>query len=152
MELSVLERLHEMAFLQNIEVVRHDLPERVCGLYFEEGACRSITINSAVKTAGEEVGVMAEELGHSVFGGGDLFFPGGVDPVLRRRAELRAKNYAYRLVLPPKKLEKALKSGAALFEIAEQFSVSEDFVENAVEAYRLKGLICQAAPRLAVCD
>ena len=144
MGLSVLERLYELAFLQNIEVVKYDLPERVCGLYFEKGALRTITINNAIRTSGQEAAVMAEEIGHSVVGGGDLVFPGGADPVFRKRAEIRAQYYAYVLVLPVKKLKRALSRGETPYEIAEEFGLSEDFVRCAIKAYSAKGFFPSA--------
>ena len=71
--------------LQKIEINRFDLPHRIRGLNYEEGNYRAITINTSVKTTNEEVDVMAEEIGHSVIGGGDLFFPEGVDPVVKQK-------------------------------------------------------------------
>lgn len=141
MELSVLEQLQDIAYLQNIEVGRYPLPEKIRGLYYEEGTYRSITINSTVTTINEEVDVMAEEIGHSVIGGGDLFFPGGVDPVVKRKLELRAKDYAYNLVIPAKELLQVMNSGKDIHEIAEEFSVTECFVQEAIASYRCKGLM-----------
>ena len=141
MALSVLDKLQDIAILQNIEISRYPLPNKVRGLYYEEGSFRSIIINTSVETINEEVDVMAEEIGHSVIGGGDLFFPEGVDPVVKRKLEQRAKNYAYNLALPAKVLLEVLKEGKTLHEISEDFCVTECFIQEAIEAYTIKGLI-----------
>lgn len=148
MGLTVLEKLQDIAYLQNIEVDRFDLPKRIRGLYYEEGNYRSITINTNVNSVNEEVDVMAEEIGHSVIGGGDLFFPEGADPVIKQKAELRAKNYAYNLVLPAKKLLNALFEKWEMHEIAEEYCVTETFVNEAIESYKYKGLI----PEYVYCE
>jgi len=71
---------------------------------------------------------MAEEIGHCVVGGGDLLFPDTIDPALKRKSELCAKNYGYNLVLPVKSLISALIEGTKMWEIAEIFSVTEKLV------------------------
>lgn len=48
---------------------------------------------------------MAEMIVHSIFGCGDPVFPCGVDPVVNRKAELRANQYAYNLVIQAKELQ-----------------------------------------------
>lgn len=88
----------------------------------------------------EEVDVMAEEIGLSVIGGGDLLFLEGVDPVVNRKAELRAKLYAYNLVLPVKDLVKSLKSLMAINEIADAYCVTPCFVKEAIVSYQVKWL------------
>jgi len=143
MALTVLEKLQDIAFLQSIEINRYALPERLRGLYFEENSYRTITINTSVDTEAEEVDIMAEEISHSVVGGGDLLFNNKIDEVIKRKAELRSKNNAYNLVVPAKKLLYYLKQQLELWEIAEEFSCTEKFVSEAIEAYKCKGLIPQ---------
>jgi len=141
MHLSLLEKLQDIASLQNIEIGRFNLPKKVRGLYYEEGTFRSITINSDVTTITEEADVLAEEIGHSVVGGGDLFFPDGTDPVLKRKAELRAKAYAYNLLVPVKRLIEVIKEKTCIYDIAEELNVTETFVKEAMDSYKIKGLV-----------
>ena len=138
---TVLEKLHNIAYLQNIEVRKYALPKRMRGLYFEEENFRFITINTDVTSASEEVCVMAEEIGHSVVGGGDLLFSDGTDPILKRKAELRARHYGYNLVLPAKFLIQSLTRGMEVWDIAEEYGVTEAFVKEAIAANITKGLI-----------
>lgn len=81
---------------------------------------------------------MAEELGHSVVGGGDLLF-GNMDYVTKRKLEQRARGWAYNRLLPPKPLLRLLKRDFPLCEIAEEFDVTENFVRSAIEYYVQKG-------------
>jgi hypothetical protein len=141
MGLTTLEQLQDIAYNQNIDIERYILPQKVRGLYFEEKNIKVITINKDVSTEEEETCVMAEEIGHSIIGGGDLFFPNGVDPVLRIKAEKRAKGWAYNKLLPFNNLKIRLKQQIDLWEIAEEFSLTLDFVEEAIIYYQQKGLI-----------
>jgi len=143
MGLAILEQLHDIAYLQNIQVNKYALPMRLRGLYYEEGNYRTISINSNVTTLSEEVDVMAEEIGHSVWCGGDLFFPNSADPILKLKSEHNAKAYAYNLVLPVNTLVEALKNQMEIWDIAEEFGCTEVFVREAMECYVRKGLIPQ---------
>lgn len=54
MGLTVLEKLQDITYLQNIKVGRYELPEKTRGLYYEESNYRAITINSSVTTINED--------------------------------------------------------------------------------------------------
>lgn len=136
--LTLLEQLETAAQRQAVDLKEYPLPERVRGLYFEEGSRRIITLNTALPSQAEACCVMAEELGHCAVGGGDLLF-GDLDPVLCRRAELRARGWAYRRLLPPRTLLRLLQNDTPLCDIAERFGVTEDFVESAVGYYEQSG-------------
>jgi len=141
MGLTTLEQLQNIAYLQNIQVNKYALPMRLRGLYYEEGNYRTISINSNVTTPSEEVDVMAEEIGHSVWCGGDLFFPNSADPILKLKSEYNAKAYAYNLVLPVNKLMDSLKNEMEIWDIAEEFGCTEVFVREAMEGYTRKGIL-----------
>lgn len=141
MSLTILEQLYNKASLQDIQVYRHDLPERIRGLYIEHGDFKSITINNCVNTQAEEVDIMAEEIGHFIVGGGDLLLNNSVDSVNKRKYELKAKCQGYKLIIPPAELYEFLLDEVPVWEIAEYYECTETFVLEAIECYKTKGLL-----------
>lgn len=67
---------------------------------------------------------MAKEIVNSVIGGGDLLFPGSVYPIVKRKAEVHAKQSAYTLALPVKDLILSLKVKMDITEIADSYSMT----------------------------
>jgi len=140
MALSKYERLEQAAYDQSIEIFTAALPERLRGLFYDDGNIRVITLSSAIRTAAERLVVLAEELGHHIVGGGNILF-GNMSPYMRRRIELRARAYAYGILLPIAKLLPYLRRNEPYWDIAESFDLPQDFIEEAVEYYSNKGLI-----------
>lgn len=88
-------------------------------------------------TCAEERVRLAHELGHCLSGG----FYNHFSPVDdRRQKERRADIFAYRLLIDNKELKRLLESGTgSLWELAEHFNVTEEFMEKAVEYYENNG-------------
>ena len=140
MPMSMYERLEQAAFDQSIEIFTAALPERLRGLFYDDGNCRIITLSSAIRTAAERLVVLAEELGHHIIGGGNILF-GNLPQAVRNQLENRARAYAYGILLPVAKLLPYLRRNEPYWDIAEEFGVMQEFVEDAVDYYRTKGLI-----------
>lgn len=141
MALTQYEQLCETAYAQLIEVFEHALPERVRGLYYEDEFIKAITINKDMETTAEKICVLAEELGHSIFGG-DLIL-NFIPDSLRRKYERQARVWSYKKLLPSRRLLSVLKDPYYQnnYEIAEEFGVTEDFLLEAVEYYKTTGAI-----------
>lgn len=133
------ERLIKDIHIQKIDLITYSLPARVSGLYFEDITTKAITINSRLETKAERNSIVAEELGHSVIGGNLLF--GGLDKVSKRKLENRGRAWGYNYMLPAKQLIRRLKAQTELWEIAEEFDVTVEFVQNAILCYQQKGLL-----------
>jgi len=141
MALTEYEQLCDTAYAQLIDVFEHALPARVRGLYYEDGLIKSITINKGIDTGAEKLCVLAEELGHSFYGGD--FIHGALPDALKRKIERLARVWAYKRLLPAKKLLAALKDPCYNnnCEIAEEFGVTEEFLCEATEYYKVGGII-----------
>ena len=140
MALTKFERLEQAAHDQSVEIFTAALPERIRGLFYDDGCIRIITLNSAIRTVAIRLATLAEELGHHVVGGGNILF-GNLPYHIRCRIEARARAYAYGILLPIAKLLPRLRRNEAYWEIAENFEVPQDFVEEAIRYYSSKGLI-----------
>lgn len=130
--LSVLERLQVIADLQHssgkISPARKDPGECIT----KKAPFDTSPSTHLWKLSMRKLMSWQRKIGHSVMGGGDLLFPGGVDPVVKLKAELGAKQYAYNLVLPVIDLLKSMKEQMNINEIADCFCVTPCFVKEAI--------------------
>lgn len=142
MAMTQYEQFCDTAYAQLIDVFEHALPERVRGLYYEDEMLKVITINKDMETMAEKLCVLVEELGHSIYGGNLVL--GLIPDNLRRKYERQARVWAYKKLLPAKKLIRALQDPYYinnLYEIAEDFDVTEEFLTEAIEHYQTTGTI-----------
>lgn len=124
--------LLEIAEYEGIEVHEIELPESIKGLYYEN----SIALNKRLKTNKERKCVLAEELGHYFTSVGDIL---NLKIGSNRKQEIRAKNWAIQKLVPFDELVYAHQQGyASVYELAEYFDVTEDFMKEAVLFYQRK--------------
>ena len=128
------EKLYKLATENGITLDFYPMPKTVsaavnlCGRYF-------VAIDPAVfgNTALERV-CLAHELGHCQTGSiYNIYSP--LD--IREKHEKRANKWAVDQLVPRAELEKAIKNGyREISELAEYFSVTEDFMKKAIEIYK----------------
>lgn len=124
--------LLEIAEYEGIEVHEIDLPERIKGLYYEN----SIAINKRLKTNKERKCILAEELGHFYTSVGDIL---NLKIESNRKQEIRARNWAIQKLVPFDKLIFAHQQGyVSVYELAEYFDVTEDFMKESILFYQKK--------------
>ena len=124
--------LLEIAEYEGIEVHEIELPERIKGLYYEN----SIALNKRLETDKERKCVLAEELGHYFTSVGDIL---NLKIESNRKQEIRAKNWAIQKLVPFDELVYAHQQGYVnVYELAEYFDVTEDFMKEAVLFYQRK--------------
>lgn len=131
MEVSAL---YDLASQQNIPVV--PFPMKANGsmsLMLEDGRC-VIGLDDSVRDGAVQERVhLGHELGHCVTGSFYNIYA-AVDH--RRRHENRADKWAIRHLLPVEQLDDAVASGCTeLWELADRFGVTEDFIRKAVCYY-----------------
>lgn len=81
----------------------------------------------------------AHEVGHCETGS---FYARSSPADVRGRHEYRADKWAVHYLIPPDKLQEALNDGYTdTWELAEQFDVTEEFVQRAVYIYQCEGLL-----------
>lgn len=126
--------LYGIAQQQNIEVLRYPMSENgSMSLMLDDGTCY-IGIDDSVRDGGTQERIhMGHELGHCVTGS----FYNRYSPFdLRQRHENRADKWAIRTLVPVDALDDAVAEGCCeLWELAERFGVTEQFIRKAVCLY-----------------
>lgn len=82
---------------------------------------------------------LAHEIGHCE----TLAFYNAYSPLeIRERHESRANRWAVSKLVPVRELTEALKNGInEIWDLAEFFNVTEDFMRKAIEIHRARGAI-----------
>ncbi|GKV69816.1 hypothetical protein NCCP2716_23140 [Sporosarcina sp. NCCP-2716] len=123
------ELLHE-AFELEVEVYEKPLKGRIKGLYGD----KIIQINKYLPTSIEKGCVLAEELGHHHTSSGDII---DQSKLLNRKQEKRARNWAYKRLIPLSKIIEASKIGIRnRYELAFFLGVTESFLEETLDRYK----------------
>ena len=121
-----------IAEYEGIEIHEIELPERIKGLYYDN----SIVINKRLLTNKERKCVLAEELGHFFTSIGDIL---NLKIESNKKQEIRARNWAIQKLVPFDELILAHQQGyVSVYELAEYFDVTEDFMKEAILFYQRK--------------
>ena len=95
-----------------------------------------ILISDSLRTTAEKTCVLAEELAHHYTACGDITGTSA----LAIKQEIQGRRAAHEILVPIEKLVEALTSGfcRSRYELAEYLEVTEEFLNEALEQYRLK--------------
>lgn len=122
---------------EGIEIHEIELPHRIKGLYYD----KSIAINKRLETNKERKCVLAEELGHYFTSIGDIL---NLKVESNRKQEIRARNWAIQKLVPFEELVLAFNEGYTnVYELAEYFDVTEDFMKESILFYQRKYKRCE---------
>lgn len=127
------EELEYKAFVDGIDIVDYDFnSDSIKGLY-----CDGVVgINKNIMTTTEKACVLAEELGHHYTSSGNILDQTKTENI---KQEQRARMWAYNKQIGLYGIIEAYKHGCTnLHEMAEHLEVTEEFLRDALEAYRLK--------------
>jgi Zn-dependent peptidase ImmA (M78 family) len=134
-QLRPVEELEQELYDRAVTVVEGRLPNGLKGLYHND-RIRSLIVLTSGLTEPERLSVLAEEAGHYHTSAGNILH---LDDVLCRRMENRARAWAYERLVPPEGLITAWNDYVRTpWELAEYFSVTEEFVTAALEHYARK--------------
>jgi len=126
--------LYDLARQQNIEVLRYPMGENgSMSVMTDSGACY-IGMDESVRDGGIQERVhLGHELGHCLTGS---FYSIHTAVDCRQRHENRADKWAILQMIPVNDLDDAVAQGCTeLWELAERFGVTEDFMRKAVYYY-----------------
>ncbi len=129
-----LRNLYDLARQQNIEVIAHTMPENgSMSVMLEDGRC-FVGMDDSVRDGGVQERVhLSHELGHCVTGS---FYNIHSAIDYRQRHENRANKWAIQTLLPVEALDDAIAEGCTeVWELAERFQVTEEFIRKAVCLY-----------------
>ena len=126
--------LYDLAAQQNIEVLSYPMAENgSMSVMLENGEC-FIGMDASVRDGGIRERVhLSHELGHCITGSFYNIYA-AVDH--RQRHENRANKWAIQALIPVEELDDAIAEGCTeIWELAERFQVTEEFVRKAVCFY-----------------
>lgn len=129
-----LQHLYDLAKQQNIQVLRYPMPHSgSMSVMLPDGSCY-IGMDGSVRDGSIQERVhLSHELGHCVTGS---FYNIHAAVDSRRRHENRADKWAVRQLIPVDALDDAVAEGCTeLWELADRFQVTEDFIRKAVCYY-----------------
>lgn len=126
--------LYRYAEKRNIEIVTFPLPETASmSIEAESGACYIGVDYSKIESVTDERVHLGHELGHCVTGS---FYNRYAKMDIRQKHENRADKWAIRKLIPVEKLDTAVAEGhTELWDLADYFGVTEDFIKKAVCYY-----------------
>ncbi|MBQ8833490.1 MAG: ImmA/IrrE family metallo-endopeptidase [Oscillospiraceae bacterium] len=126
--------LYDLAKQQNIEVIPFPMPENGSMSVMDENGVCCIGMDDSVRDGGVQERVhLGHEIGHCVTGSFYNIYA-AVD--CRQRHENRANKWAIAALIPVDDLDEAVAQGCTeLWELADRFGVTEDFVKKAVCYY-----------------
>ena len=143
MEIPILYALEQQ---QNIPVYRFPLPKTgSMSLMDEQGHC-FIGMDEGVRDGGVQERVhLSHELGHCVTGS---FYNRYAAVDCRQRHENQANKWAIQTLIPVDDLDRAVAEGCTeIWELAERFGVTEDFVRKAIQNRNFHGYSFFSASR-----
>ena len=129
-----LKQLYELAEQENIPVLTFPLPETGSMSVMDDTGQCYVGMDPELRDGDVAERVhLSHELGHCITGSFYNIYA-AVDH--RQRHENRANKWAVQQVIPVEKLDDAIAGGCTeLWELAEKFGVTEDFVRKAVCYY-----------------
>ena len=129
-----LSELYQIADEQNIEVDCFDLKKReALSLMDEDGFCYVAIDPYKLRSSNDERLKLAHELGHCITGS---FYNVYAAVDHRRRHENRADKWAVQTLISCDDLDEAVADGCTeIWDLAERFGVTEDFMKKAVCYY-----------------
>lgn len=117
---------------ENIDVYENNCIGRLHGLYVDN----TITINTNLNSNVEKACILAEELGHYHTTSGDIRDQTKIE---NKKQEIRARRWAYERLVGVVDIINAHREGVKnRYELAEYLNVTEKFIEEAIEHYKIK--------------
>ncbi len=129
-------QLYQLAEQAQVQICYFDLPKnRSVSLQAPDGCCTIGMDTQLHPQSADERVCLAHELGHCLTGS---FYNIYAPLDLREKHEHRANAWAVRQLVPHAQLQNALQQGyTQIWELAEHFGVTEDFMRKALTHYGL---------------
>ncbi|MCM2675513.1 ImmA/IrrE family metallo-endopeptidase [Alkalicoccobacillus plakortidis] len=115
-----------------IDTYEKPMSEKIKGLYSD----KVVLINQNIDSNVEKTCILAEELGHYHTSSGNIL---DQKKLINRKQEKKARNWAYKRLVPISKIIKAYNSGIKNnYELASFLGVTEEFLVEALIRYKEK--------------
>ena len=131
-----IEYIEDLIQRENINLIDTYL-EDTAGAYINYDKLNLILYdNSKLPSSIHKKEVLAEELGHYYY---DATYKFNSDLQIISKQELKAKKWAYSILVPYDKIKNAIQNGIqSIYELAEYFDVTIEYMKNAIEFYTEK--------------
>lgn len=131
--MNIYERLEDEACRDGIDIIDYNFDsDKIKGLYCDG----VIGISKSINNMAERTCILAEELGHHHTSAGNIIDQTKTE---NRKQEQRARMWAYNRQIGLNGIVNAYKRGCRnIHEVAEYLDVTEEFLKDALEAYRSK--------------
>ena len=144
--MTKLDKLYGFAHSGDINIINAKFSQTKKAACMSSGIYKNIIMDkSAIVSANEEVGILAEEIGHYATGALYSIKATYNTPIARSnriKYEAKARRWAITSCLPVDEIEKAVSHAAGdKYLAAEYCQVTVEFLDNAVEHYRACGVI-----------
>lgn len=142
--MTMLIDLYDTAYLNDITVVSFHMNQaEALSVMTEDGDCYIALDADQLKSETDEIVKLAHDLGHCMTGS---FYNRYSKFNSISQKEYRADKWAVHKLLPFYKLQEAFENGIVeVWELAEYFEVTEDFIETALLVYRNEGALAFSA-------
>jgi Zn-dependent peptidase ImmA (M78 family) len=127
--------LYAYADSKKINIYHYPL-QAITSISFPENTGYIAMNTDKLKTYADETVHLAHELGHIET---NSFYTVHSKFALRNKMEARADSWAIRHLIPWEKLKQAVGSSPELWELAEDFGVTNEFMLKALNYYKRKG-------------
>ena len=129
-----LDKLFDLAEKENIKIYDYYITEDINGMYLNYYKLNAIALNyKNIENSKEEMCVLSEELGHYYC---NALYNSTYSNVEISKKEFRATKWAFKTLIPFKKLETLYEEGCRYtYEFAEELGVTEDLIEKAYNYY-----------------
>ena len=135
--MNIYEKMQDRAYNAGIDVVEYSFRNKtIKGLYCDGTAA----ISNNIDTNAEKACILAEEMGHHYTSAGNIINQADEQ---NRKQEFRARMWAYNDLIQLNQFVDAYKYGCRnSYEVAEYLEVTEEFLNDALNAYTDKYGIC----------
>lgn len=132
-----LPEIYEEADENDVMILEHKIGARKSIITHTQDTT-AIAINSKlIETAAEEKTIIMHEMGHHYTG---AYYTEHSKFELKCRKEYRAHRCSIMRYLPLEELQEAVNKGyTEIYELAEYFDVTEDFILTAIDIYKRQG-------------
>lgn len=124
--------MYKIAQNENIDILDYNWNKVKARIFEIDNKYYIALDNDKITNSIEEKEILAEELGH--YYSNSLYYI-NTDIVTKRKCELRARKWAYSVLIPLQKLKEKIIQGLDLYDLADYFNVDIKYIIDCINFY-----------------